>query len=1143
MQQSSIWKTTIREIRQSLGRYLAILAIIALGVGFFAGLKVTKPSMVKTVEKYLEENALYDLRLLSTLGFEEQDVTYFQGRHGVASAQGAVSFDILYENESGSERVIKAHSLTDGVNGVVLTAGRMPESGDECVVDSRLYSADQVGEKILLSDSNAQEDLENFAYREYTIVGVVKSSLYIQFERGNTSLGNGTISGFMYLLPEGFAVDYYTEIYVKLEKNFSLYGDEYEDYMEEKEPEWETYLDIAVSRRYNDILEEARTALADAREEFEIQKADAEEQLEDARQQLLDAETELADGRFRLEDAREELTEGKKTLQERETELLEGEQALLDAEQQLAENAALLVEKEKELADGWDQWNAARDQLAEKRGELNSAEAQLNAVTDQLMGFLDKLEQLEQAVPDRDTIESGVQDVIDGVSSGDIDSLPEDWSGDSFSEIFSQEDLAVLRDLNITDAAGLKAAVQSYLDAAEQIGEGKKQLDAADAQLSYAKSQLESGERQIEDGKVQLEEGRQQIEEARAELEDGKRQIREAKKTLSDGDQELADAERELTEGEEEYEDGLREYEDGVEEFNAEIADAQAQLADAEQKISEMEAPESYVLGRDTNVGYVCFESDSSIVEDISNVFPVFFFLVAAMVCMTTMNRMVEEQRTQIGTLKALGYSDGVIMSKYLFYSGSAALGGCLTGFALGTLLFPKVIWATYGVMYELTPLKYVFDWKLALISLAVSLLCSAGTTWISCRNELAEVAAQLMRPKAPKVGKRVFLEYIPFLWKRLKFLRKVSVRNVLRYKKRFFMMVIGIGGCTALVLTGFGIKDSIADVVTQQYEEIQIDDMSVGFQKVPEESALEAFEETIEDRVAACMMTMEISMDLSFEDNLKSVYVVVPREPEQIGSYLKLHTVKGEEVAFPAPGEAVITHKMAEDFGICVGDTITLTDSDQHKLTAVVSGISQNFIYNYVYLAPETYASQLREPEYKTAHILLAEGEDVHQLSADIMKLDGISTVTVNEDSVERFSGMMASLDYIVVVVILCAAALAFIVLYNLTNINITERVREIATIKVLGFYRRETSQYVFRENMILTAVGIVAGIPLGKLLHTFVMSCINIDMVAFDVRIRGISYLYSVVLTFLFAWLVDRMMAGKLEKISMTESLKSVD
>ncbi|MDE5804318.1 MAG: FtsX-like permease family protein [Lachnospiraceae bacterium] len=1029
-------KTTLREIKQSLGRYLAILAIVALGVGFFSGLKVTMDSMVVSADNYLSEAQLFDYRLLSTLGFEEEDVEALAAKDGVRAVEGALSVDIIFINEQGNESVIKAHSLSEKINKVVLTAGRLPESGDECVVDGNLYGESAIGSKVILAESNSEEDLDHFTYREYTITGIVQAPYYIQFERGNTSLGNGRVSGFMYLLPEGFQMDYYTEIFVKFDTDYLIYSKEYESFIEEKKAVWESYCEEQGQRRYDAVLKEANEELADAETELADKKEEAETELLDARKELEEAEEKIADG---------------------EAELADGEEQLADSRKQLADGR-------KQLADGEKQIEEAEAELAEREAELAAA-------------------------------------------------------GEKIAE----------------SEAALEAMRQEY-GAYAQVPQIAAQLAAAEQELLQAKQQFAMGE-------AALVAAREEIETAKKELADNRRELAEAEKEIAEAEEELADARQELLDAKEELADGWQEYNDAYEEFETEIADAEEKLADARAEIEDIKTPDTYVLGRDTNVGYACFENDSSIIDGIANVFPVFFFLVAALVCMTTMNRMVEEQRTQIGVLKALGYSEASIMGKYLFYSGSAALIGSVAGFFVGTIMLPYVIWVVYKIMYRLGSFYYVFDAKLALISLIVAICCTMGTTWFSCRQEFKEVAASLMRPKAPKAGKRVFLERVSLVWKRLNFLQKVSVRNVFRYKKRFFMMIIGISGCTALLVTGFGIKDSIKNIARKQYEEIHVYDLSISLQEDYRADKEKEAIRVIEEYGLTYLPAYETTLDLEIAGQIKSVNLVVIQEPENLDGFISLHTGSGKPIEYPKAGEAVIANQIADNYKVGIGDEIWLYDEDRNAIRVTISGICENFVYNYIYIAPETYEEQIGVPDYKTLYANVPEEADLHQTAAAVMQAENISTVSVNEDFKERFTSMMGNLDYVVVVIILCAAALAFIVLYNLNNINITERLREIATIKVLGFYQRETAQYVFRENTVLAGIGCVVGLFLGKLLHAFVMQEAKIDMVSFDVHIQWTSYFYSIILTFVFAWLVNRMMTGKLNRINMAESLKSVD
>lgn len=1064
---SMMKRNTFREIKKSFGRYFAILAIVALGVAFFSGLKITQSVMVHSADVYLKDLQFYDYRLVSTLGFTEENVEALAEKEDVRAAEGAISAEVLYKDAGENERVIKMHSISEKVNKLKLVAGEMPQSADECVVDSALFSEDAIGSKLVLSENNTTDDLDKFAYKEYTITGLVQSPCYIQFERGNTSIGNGRISGFAYILKDGFAVDYDTEIYIKFDEDYDIYSDEYDSYMEAKEADWETYTKEQADIRYEKIVKDAQDELDEKKEELEEKRAEAEAELESAKQQLTDGETEISDGKNQIASAKTELSAKASELQSGKDALSSKAAELESASQQISGQESVLAAKKAEYEQGLNAYLAAKQQVTDQRNSLETAKAQL---TENTPGYEEMLAQIEAG---------------------------------------------------LTEVAGAEA----------ELNAKNAELEAAAGQLSSAESQLAAAKQQIEDGKNALA-------AAEAELTDGENQLAAAKEQIEEKEDQLEAAETELA-------DGLLQYQEKQSEFDEQMQDADDQIADAQSKIDAIEKPETYVLDRNTNVGYVCLKNDSGVVKGIANVFPVFFFLVAALICMTTMNRMVEEQRTQIGVLKALGFSEGKIMGKYLFYSGSAAISGTLIGYVLGIHFFPLVIITAYGIVYKMGGIYYVSDLPLALVSLTVAVLCSVGTTWLSCHKELKEVAADLMRPKAPKAGKRVFLEHVPFIWKRLKFLQKVSVRNIVRYKKRFFMMVIGISGCTALLVMGFGVRDSVVAVADQQYEEIQLYNIGVTLKagKMPGEADLKSLDSVLEKENAAGMYAMEKTIDLVTDKGTKSIHMVAVENPDEIGDFISLHTKKQEPIAYPKEGEAVLSKKVAETYAVKKGDTILLRDSDNNEMHLKVTGICENHIYNYVYIAPESYEKQIGDVVFKNVYVRLPDASDIHEVSAALMKADGVTAVTVNSDMLSRISQMMSCMNYIVIIIIICAGALAFIVLYNLNNINITERVREIATIKVLGFYPKETASYVFRENMVLTAIGCGLGLILGKWFHRFVMGEIQIDMVSFNVQINAVSYLFSVLLTMGFAWIVNCMMTGKLERINMAESLKSID
>ncbi len=1016
---SMLMRSTAREIKNSLGRYLAIFGIVALGVGLFAGLKITKTIMVKSANEYLENSAFYDYQLLSTYGFEDEDIEVFRKKEGVRAVCGSYSADVVVRDDAGNESVVKMLTLSDEINTPVLVAGRLPATENECLADANMFGKDAIGKTIVLAESNLEEDLENFTYKEYTITGTAKSPLYIQFERGTTSLGNGRIVGFVYLLPEGFAMDYYSEVYVKLDSDYFIYSEEYKNDIDAQTSTWELYCEEAGNRRYESIMDEAYAELDDAKQTLEEERTEAENELADAKRELEDAKAELEDAEAELKDAKKKLEDG-----------------------------------EIELKDGWRELKDAREEINKNRADLDAKEQEILAAKAQIAGY-------ESMFPEK-----------------------------------------------VAELACAEAA----------IAEGRRQLDAAEAELLQAGKDLEQAQKELEEGWIEYEDGL-------VKYEDGCK----------------------------EYEDGYQEYEDGYQEFVEEIAEAEAEVADAEAEIADIDTADTYVLDRMTNIGYACFESDSAIVHGIANVFPVFFFLVAALVCMTTMNRMVEEQRTQIGVLKSQGYSDAKIMGKYLFYSGSASVTGCLLGYFGGTYIFPLVIWIAYQMIYQMGAMEVAFDGTLLLISFVGALACTMGVTFVSLRKELKEVAASLMRPKAPKAGKRVFLEKMSFIWKHLSFLQKVSVRNILRYKKRFFMMIVGISGCTALMITGFGVKDSVTGIAENQFERIQTYDLDVsmknGVESLSEEDiANEGLAELLENpylKEGDITLAYETTIDLVVGDRVKSVSMVVAENPEIIGDFIHLYNSQGEPISYPEKGELVLCEKLANRYELQVGDTVRLVDEDRNTMELTLSGICQNYIYNYVYVHPDTYREY--KPELRFKNILVnLEGrsdEEANAASASIMQSDKISIVTMNKDIQMRITNMLDSMNFIVIVIIICAAALAFIVLYNLNNINITERIREIATIKVLGFYKKETAAYVFRENIVLTAFGAALGILLGKWLHAFVMGEIDVDMVFFEVKISLLGYVLSIVLTFGFNWIVNLFMSGKLENINMAESLKSVD
>ena len=1110
-------KLTMRQIRSSLTRFLAIAAIVALGVGFFCGLRLTKTAMVHTLDDYAEAHRMYDFRLVSTVGFDETDAVALAADTRIAACEGEKSADALASVADGAAKPCRFLSLPEQIDLPGLKCGRFPQTAEECLADGLLYSENDLGKTVVLTEENDEDTLDSFNRREFTIVGIAKSVLYINYERGGTSIGSGTLSSFVYILPEAFALDYETSLYLRLaDRQGEVYSDAYTACIDEAEP-WVTQLaESAAYGRSDRLYEEAKQTLSDAREtldEKQQELADAKQELADAKQELEDAHQTYADGVVSLADAKQEaeqeladayqkLVDGQRTIEENEQKLADGEQELADGEKKLAdakqtyeENAAKF-EKEKKQAENemsfaFAQLQKARETLAEQQQQLDAQKA-----------ALDKQEaQIDAAV-----------------SAGAM-----------------SPEAAEAAKAQIAAARGQLAAAQAQLDEGKNaLADNENQLDlAADAaneafaenqkKLDEAKKTLEEKQQELEDAKQELEDGRQELEDAKQELKDGWADYytgkAEAEQKISDAEQELADGEQKLADAEQDYRDG-------------------------EDELEKLENPDVFVLDRSSNVGYACFESDSDIVRGVSKVFPLFFFAVAALVCITTMTRMVDEQRTQAGVLKALGYSNSAILSQYFLYAGTASLLGCVLGIAAGSYFLPKMIWHAYNIMYGFTSILYAFDWPLALVSSGAYLLCALGTTWYVVHAELQKPAAELIRPRAPKAGKRILLERLPLLWNRLPFLHKVSIRNILRFKKRMVMMMIGIGGCTALLITGFGIQDSISSVVDYQYDEITRYDAAVTFQHALSGSEREDFLAVCEKSGAeGCLFVSEKSLDASAGGTVKTTNVVCP-ESGSVDGFIDLHTQEKTPIPYPQDGGCIISRGLAQALRLSAGDTIILQTGDMRRTELTVEAVFENYVYNYVYLTQTTWQDVFGEaPGYEAAWVNYQTDEDAQAASAALAGAKNAAAVTLSLDFRSRVATMMQSLQYIVLVVVLGAAALAFIVLYNLTNINITEREREIATIKVLGFYDGETNRYVFRENIILTVLGALVGLPMGKLLHAYVMGQIKIDLMCFDVRVAPLSYLISAALTLVFGLLVNLALRRKIRTIDMSQALKSIE
>lgn len=1052
-------KTLYREVRQSLSRFLAIFAIVALGVGFLAGLLATTPDMRLSMDNYFDENSLMDLRVVSTLGLTKDDCTVLRETEGVQAVMPAYNTDKLTDIDERADVVTRFHSLPFGqdgaeyINRVQLVDGRLPEKADECVVVT-----DQTGSTGIAPGSvvtvTGPEDDDMLAVNEFTVVGTVHSTYYFSVERESSSVGTGTVQVVLYVPQEAFSSEVCTEIYLLVDgaKELLTYSDDYTDAIQPVKDRLEALSDERAEIRYNDVVGEAQAELDDARQEYNDSKQEADDKLADALAQLEQARQEIADGKAELESGREEWESGKAELQK-----------------QRDDYAATIAEKEQELTDGKAALDEAKDGLALYKQQLDNSKSELD--------------QLEATI-------------------------------------------AALLEAGLTDQA---AQLQPQLESGKAAYEAAlKDYGEKAALVQQQESLLLAGEQELADGK----------EQAEAEFAAAQKKLDDAEAELLSGEEQLKDAEQELADGEAEYEKNKQQADE-------ELNDALQKLNDAQADIDAIELPEWYVLGRDTVVSYVSFGSNADKVEAIAQVFPVFFFLVAALVALTTMTRMIEEQRTQIGTLKALGYGKLTIAMKYVLYAATASILGSFFGLVVGFQVFPRVIWGAYDIMYTLPAFSAPFRIPYALVSSLAAVICTLLATIGACYSTLMECPARLMLPRAPKPGKRVFLEHIPFIWKHLSFTKKVTVRNLLRYKKRFFMTVIGIAGCTGLLLTGFGLRDSIQDIISKQYEDICQYNMMASLTDGDslQEPALQAI---LGDtgKIQTSLPVHQENGEVTVDDTTKDVTLFVPERAGDLPQFIHLQDRRSGEALSFTEDQVVLTEKLAEQLGVRSGSSITIKNADGKAATATVSGVTENYLYSYAYMSPALYQSLYgSSPEYSTVLSLLTDtsAQARDDLSKALLAIDDVSSVQFTTDLSSSFADVIGNIDYIVIVLIISAGLLAFVVLYNLTNINITERQKEIATIKVLGFYNREVCAYVYRETLLLSLIGTVAGLVFGIFLHAFVVKTAEVDMVMFGRTIKWTSYVFAAALTMVFSALVNLVMYRKLKAVDMVESMKA--
>lgn len=1198
MKKKALKKDFYMEIRKSMGRFLSIFFIVAIGCAFFAGIRSSEPDMRYSGDAYFDRKNLMDLQVISTMGLTDEDVEAIEKLDGIEKAEAGYSVDVLC-TEGDNQIVMHVMSLLPSMNQVQVENGRLPEKSDECVVDADFLSKStlKIGDRVTLSSGTDKPVTDSLKGDTFTIVGSVSSPCYIGFQRGSTTIGSGNISAFLCVPEESFCMEVYTEIYaqVKGAEKLTAFTDQYDQRIDSVMKEVEAIKEEREKARYNEIVAEASEKLADAEKEItdaeaelEQGKAEAQEKLTAAREKLENAQKELEQAKKELASSQAKIASSKEELEQAQKELNESSGKIAAGEKELNEKSIALatLKEQKDTLQG--QLAALEQQKEELSGQKTTLEAQKRTLQEGQKNLLDTQAVLQQQIS---RLKAEKEDLnAEGIRLSEeketlqkeYEELKSQYEASGDTEILKQVEAkkAQLDEVNAKIAENsakieqnktLLETVESQMDPLEeklvQMKNGLEQTETALEKISAGLSEIEAGQEQMQTGLTQMESyissGEFQLQAAREQLESGKnqilsgqRQIEDARKRIADGEEQIQAGIKQIQDGETGLADGWIEYQDGERQANAEIADGEAQiadakvqLADAKKEIEQIEKPTWYIYDRSHLPEYSGYGDNADRMKAIGEVFPLIFFLVAALISLTTMTRMVEEERTLIGTLKALGYSKKSIAAKYLGYAVLATLTGGIFGVMIGEKILPYIIITAYKIMYRHLPdVEIPYNLYYGVLACVAALLCTVAATIFSCMKELKEQAAELMRPPAPKQGKRVFLEYIPFLWKRLNFTWKSTVRNLMRYKKRFFMTIFGIGGCMGLMLVGFGLKDSISSIVPLQYEDIQLYDGNVILQSDVTMQEKQEVYEALEKNSQVVATAEDLLQKITIEHDgvSKEVYLNVPENVEKFSDFVVLQDRTTKEKYQLTDKGAVLTEKMAKELGVSAGDTVTIKEENEKERTVKISQICENYMSHYLYMTPAVYkAAYGKEPEYNSIYYR-TEGrttKEAESVGEAALKLDGALSVSYTTELRQQVDDMLQSLDIVIVVLIISAGMLAFVVLYNLNNINITERKRELATLKVLGFYDKEVTEYVYRENILLTLIGSVFGMLLGKILHRFIIVTVEIDSVMFGRNINTISFVYAFLLTVVFSLFVNGVMYFKLKKINMVESLKSVE
>ena len=1130
MKNSAYRKSIVREIVSSKARFASILAIIFLGVAFYSGIKSSGPDMKASISNFYNSQNLMDSKIVSSIGLTDKDLDLLKNNDKILDYYGTHSIDVNLISKNSVVKFMEYNpNNSNTINIPTIVDGRLPENSGEIALDEKVLNSDdnlKIGDTYIVE---ADEDtIDYFKETTFKIVGFVKSPMYIEKEsRGTTSVGKGSIDYFGVINSSDISMDVYTEIYVRFKnvQGINGYSDDYKDKMEENNE----YLEGLFSNRVVERIEEIKS---DA--QVELDKGYKE--IEDGEAKLLDAQKEIDDGKEKLQDGQKQYEQG---LKDYEQKIKDGETKLKDGQKQLQEGQAELDKQKQKLVDGENQLNQAKVQIDKAKDEFVKQGIDPDKGTSEYESQIASLNTLNSSYV---SLSNDIRGTTSTIKEGE--EIPKAMI--SNPSLGLQDLNPLLSGLEISPSnVSLATNIANGVDTASKtLGENITKLETLVSgikQYQQGKSQYETQLKVLNDGKLQIQEAQKKIDNSKIELAKGQKELEDGKKQ---GISELNKANKELEEAEIKLADGEKE----INENKQKLIDARAEIQEEQDKLKDLDKSKYYFFDRSDNPGYGGFRDAIKSIDNIAKVFPVFFFLLAVLICLTTMTRMVEENRVEIGTLKALGYSDLEISRKFVVYAALASVFGSILGILLGSNVFPYVIHNAYGMLFSLPTLKIYYYPAYIIQSLAASIICTVGASLFVLKVELQENPSNLMKAKAPKLGKKIFLERITILWKRLNFNQKVTLRNIFRYKQRMIMTVFGIAGCMAMLVTGFALLNANNIVLDKQFDNIWKYQAIVIFNDDYNKEDSNEYDKAL-NQIEGYQNSINIhqqSVTFSKEGmNKQTVSMYVPEHAENLNEFLSLHDRTTKEEYKLSDNGAIINEKLAKLLKASVGDMVTLKDEDNNSYTVKVDKIAENYFAHFIYMSPAYYEQIFGEkPVYNAQFLSLDSSEEKEdEISTELMDCKKVINVTLTSTISDASKDSASKLNLVMLVIIISSGSLAFIVLYNLTNINVSERIRELSTIKVLGFFDNEVTMYILRENVILTLLGVLAGSFMGRMLYLFIINTAETDNMMMFPDVYMSSYIYSGLITLVFSLLVMIMMHIKLKSVNMIDALKSVE